>query len=378
MDMSWVIIQGFDWSSLSSRSSLYSKLASSASAISKAGINAVWFPPPSQSVDLQGYLPQEWYKLEAESNQLSAISSVKSSGMSAIADVVVNHRTAPAKDACLNQYTAFKNPDMGNWAVTRDDENCAGKADQCGCGAYDTGEVVTYSADLDHTNSGVRGLVKDYLSFLKKKGYSGWRFDLVKGYSASYVGEYVSASSPNFAVGEYFDGSTSKVTGWIKGTGSLSQAFDFPLRYTLRDAIKYNNYGSLGAYMPGVAGQDPSHAVPFLDNHDTSRDDRFGSTDQLAMGYAYILTHPGTPCVFWTDWGISSLQNSIKLMITARRAGGVTATSSLYVERHEGGLYAAYVNNGRLAVKLGTTSWAPDSNYQLSTSGNNYAIWTKK
>ena len=101
---------------------------------------------------------------------------------------------------------------QGDWAVTHDDENCAGTADQCGCGAYDTGDVVTYAPDLDHTNTGVQSAVKDYLSFLKNKGYTGFRFDMVKGYSGSYINTYVSASNPEFSVGEYWDSSVTNVS----------------------------------------------------------------------------------------------------------------------------------------------------------------------
>lgn len=208
----WVLLQGFDWSAISNRGSLYSTLKSQASFISSSGFDGVWFPPPSTSVDKEGYLPQEWYQLESESNQLAAISAVKSSGMAAIADVVVNHRTAPYKDSCTGQYTAFANPAVENWAVTKDDENCAGKADTCGCGNYDTGDVVTYAPDLDHTNYNVQALVKDYLSFLKAQGYTGFRFDMVKGYSASFIDTYCSASTPSFAVGEYWDSSVSAVS----------------------------------------------------------------------------------------------------------------------------------------------------------------------
>ena len=109
---SWVILQGFDWDALGNRGNLYSQLQGAASSIGEAGFNAIWFPPPSQSVDKEGYLPQEWYTLESESNQMNAVASVKSSGMSPLADVVVNHRTAPYIDSCTGKYTVFKNPDM--------------------------------------------------------------------------------------------------------------------------------------------------------------------------------------------------------------------------------------------------------------------------
>lgn len=55
--------------------------------------------------------------------------------------------------------------------------------------------------------------------------------------------------------------------------------------------------------------------MTFVDNHDT------GSTqnhwpfvqDRVGAGYAYILTHPGIPCVFWDHiftWG-AELRNII-------------------------------------------------------------------
>jgi alpha-amylase len=168
-----------------------------------------------------------------------------------------------------------------------------------------------------------------------------------------------------------------QVTSWIDGTGGKSNAFDFPLRYTLQNAIKSNNYGAMGWAVPGVLGVNPSHSVPFLDNHDTARDDRFGSTDQIIMGYAYILTHPGTPCVFYEDWKNGSIQSAVKALIASRRSAGITSTSAVYVEKYTAGLYAAYVNS-RIAVKLGTSSWSPsDSSYKLYTSGTNYAVWIK-
>jgi hypothetical protein len=56
----WVIFQSFDWDSLSDRGALYNIINNMASDLSNAGIDAVWFPPPSQSIDKQGYLPQQW------------------------------------------------------------------------------------------------------------------------------------------------------------------------------------------------------------------------------------------------------------------------------------------------------------------------------
>eukprot|EP00966_Prymnesium_polylepis_P081926 1897577-Prymnesium_polylepis.1 len=49
-----VAFQGFDWGALSSRAQQYTNLASAASDLASAGFGAVWFPPPSKSVDTQG------------------------------------------------------------------------------------------------------------------------------------------------------------------------------------------------------------------------------------------------------------------------------------------------------------------------------------
>ena len=133
----------------------------------------------------------------------------------------------------------------------------------------------------------------------------------------------------------------------------------------------------MGALEPGVMGQDPTHAVTFTDNHDTSRDDRFGSDDQIIMGYAYLFTHPGTPMAFWTDWNTASIQSAIKSFINVRKNSGITSTAGVYIEQHTSGLYAAYINSN-VAIKLGTSSWSPsDPSFKVYTSGSNYAIWTK-
>jgi len=50
----WVIFQAFNWEALSSRGNLYSEISGIAADLASAQINAIWLPPPSQSVDTQG------------------------------------------------------------------------------------------------------------------------------------------------------------------------------------------------------------------------------------------------------------------------------------------------------------------------------------
>jgi len=61
----------------------------------------------------------------------------------------------------------------------------------------------------------------------------------------------------------------------------------------------------------------------FIDNHDT------GSTqahwpfphNHVGQGYAYILTHPGMPCIFYDhffEWG-DTLRSEIMMLLQVRR-----------------------------------------------------------
>ena len=74
-------------------------------------------------------------------------------------------------------------------------------------GANDTGDDFDGARDLDHTSQNVQTMVKAYLDFLLNDlGYTGLRYDMVKGYSPTYTGIYNSAAQPQFSVGEYWDG----------------------------------------------------------------------------------------------------------------------------------------------------------------------------
>ena len=53
----------------------------------------------------------------------------------------------------------------------------------------------------------------------------------------------------------------------------------------------------------------------------------------VGMGYAYLLTHPGTPCVMWDhyfDWG-DDLKGKLAALLQAREAAGVHSRSKLEI-----------------------------------------------
>ena len=49
----------------------------------------------------------------------------------------------------------------------------------------------------------------------------------------------------------------------------------------------------------------------------------------LEQGYAYLLTHPGTPCLFWDDLMEPRLQQSIRTLIGVRQRNGIHCRSEV-------------------------------------------------
>ena len=392
-----IILQGFHWESWkgaadhngTSKKSWYMIMRENAPAIKAAGFTWVWFPPPSDSAAPQGYLPRKWNVLTtaygSEKELRPAINAL--APVRAMADVVVNHRVG-----VVTAKADFEEPRFPDWqkAVTSDDESKAGT------GNRDTGDGYDAGRDLDHTNPDVRATIKDYLRRLQKVGFQGWRYDLVKGYKGQFVAEYNDATKPGFSVGEYFDGDRQKVTNWIDATGGKSTAFDFPTRYLLYDSIRGDDYGRLrsvngGKVVPGgLIGFWPGMAVTFIDNHDTEwrrdkeHEQRNDSTRHfpdktVAMGYAYILTHPGIPCVFWShyfDWGPYTRERIDKL-IKVRKDNGIQSHSSVDIKEAKQGLYAAIVDQ-KVVVKLGSADWSPGDGWMVAVDGDRFAVWVKR
>ena len=304
----------------------------------------------------------------------------------ALADVVVNHRVGVATSGVDFEDPPFRD---NRAAVTRDSDSGSRG------GNWDPREMCTPGRHLDHNNPDVRTAVKHYLHRLKAVGFRGWRYDMAKGFNGKFVGEYNDATAPELSVGEFFDGDRQKVTNWIDITGGRSGAFDFPTRFLLYAACTTGDYGSLRSGNAGRAGPGglvgywPSHSVTFLDNHDTEHrreEEHRRSNDGIhhfpgktvAMGYAYLLTHPGVPCVYWShyfDWDDYTRQRIERLM-QIRKSTGIHARSRVDIHEARVGLYAANID-GKVAVKLGPQPWSPGAGWQLAVDGERFAVWTR-
>jgi alpha-amylase len=386
-------LQAFDWNDISDRAAHFGKLSGRASEFSGAGFSHVWTPPPSQSVDSQGYLPGKWYNIEGGDSLKKFTSALSASGVKPVCDIVINHRTAAATDSCNGEYISFASPDWGPWGVVSNDAKCdsGNYCDgSCSCGGADTGDNFCPAPDVDHTNSQVQSDIVAWLKWLKSTyNFAGWRFDFAVGFSPSYIKQYVSGAGGDFAVGEYFDTNADKVSSWASGSGQ--HAFDFPQRFALKSAIASGDFSQLrwGQNPLGFAGMDAASACTFLDNHDTARpsgqgggDGGFGNDYDIMLGYAYILTHPAFPWVFLPHLDGSNGAD-IKKLVGIRNSAKVSPADLPYIATAANGVYAAYIGtqtegSGKLAMKVGPDSWSPSgSGWGVAASGNNWAVWTK-
>ena len=381
-----VMLQGFHWTSWQA-APWWDVIAGKAGDIASSGINLVWLPPSSDAASNEGYIPRRWYvqdsKYGTKAQLQKAIGALHGGGVKVLADIVINHRVGSGG------WANFTEPAWGPEAVCSDDEWPGAK------GHPDTGKSVPYARDLDHTQPFVQKDTKDWMNWLKTEiGYDGWRYDFVRGYGTQYLAMYNDATSPAFAVAEIWDdfeinnvnAHRQRLADYIDSVGGRIAAFDFTTKAVLQQAVSAGEYWRLKDAQgkpAGLIGWWPAKAVTFIDNHDTGASTGGTSQnmwpfpgDRVMEGYAYILTHPGVPCVYWPhfyDWG---LHDQIKALIGARKSAGITSTSAVAVQAADNSRYAAIVD-GKLAVKIGPGDWDPGAGWDLAASGKNYAVWTK-
>ncbi len=387
-----VLLQGFHWYAdnywYHPPRGWWGVLADKAPEVGRAGFDLVWFPPVSNG----SYYPKQWYDLDSQWGKkdelFKAVRAMHSAGVKVVADIVLNHRNGTA------DWYDFTNPDWPSTVIVRNDEWQGSPKS-----LYDDeGQGDFGCRDLDHRAATVQEETKVFLRWLKNTvGFDGWRYDMVKGYPGRYVGLYDAASNPVFSVGEYYDSNRQLLADWVDSTDSASNkknaatVFDFTTKFNLMQAIENERYELMNdnGRPSGMIGWWPAKTVTFVENHDTSpRDPNFLQTasaeyrTQRLMGYAYILTHPGIPSVFWPhffDWG-SEYRAKLQALVGVRKAAGLHSTSRMAILAASNELYAAVIDGDdkRVVVKLGRNwGWNPGSGWTLETSGDRYAVWTQ-
>lgn len=400
---SGVMLQGFYWDSYDHTS--WAQLTSKASDL-KGYIDLVWIPQSAKTVGSpsMGYDPLYWFShydssFGTEAELRTLISTFKSAGIGTIADVVINHRGNVSNWVDFPKET-YKGTtyQLLSTDICADDDDGATKtwADANGytlSSNKDTGEGWSGMRDLDHNSSNVQANVKAYLNMLLNDfGYAGFRYDMTKGYSGSFTGLYNSNANPTYSVGEYWDGNATTVEAWLNATkvnGVIqSAAFDFPFRYTVRDAINGTTDGTVGSSSDWTKLSNASlaattayqqYAVTFVENHDTEYRSSTSPQDPIRKdtlaANAFLLAMPGTPCIFYKHW--ATYEQELKSMIDARKIAGITNQSSFTNMRSNTKYYANKVSGSKadLIVLVGddVSAYTPSSSsYTQILSGYHY------
>lgn len=393
-----VMLQGFYWDSF--KDTRWVKLQKQAPDFN-GYFSLVWLPQSGKTNGSlsMGYDPYYFFNQNSSfgtADELrSLINTFRSNGIGTIADVVINHHQT-------NGWWSFPRETYGTETyqlqttdiVANDDAHNAGyttaaQAQRDGItlsSNNDEGEDFSGMRDLDHKSANVQRIVKAYEYFLVNDlGYIGFRYDMVKGFDGSHVGNYNDAAGINFSVGECWDNSGT-ITNWINATGKRSAAFDFQFKYVVNNAANTGNWGNLGQHNP--QGDMPlinnnayrRYAVTFVENHDTQlrADDSSNGPlqrDTLAAN-AYMLAMPGTPCVFYRHY--QAYPDQIKAMIDARKAAGITNTSDYSPYRSTAAYYGCIVNGTKadLLVLVGSGYSEPAANRFVKVlSGRHYAYY---
>jgi len=381
-----VMLQGFYWDSYTD--SKWTNLESQADELSQY-FNLIWIPNSAYAnatSNNMGYHPVYWFDHKSafgtEAELRSMIQTFKQKGTGIIEDVVINHRASVNSNWLNFPKETFKGVEYQLTAadICYDDE--AKDNGYTPTGAKDTGEAWGGARDLDHTGENVQKNVMAYEDFLLNDlGYTGFRYDFVKGFAPRFVGLYNKTANVQFSVGECWDGKKEVVTDWINGTKQdsiiQSAAFDFPLKYYINDAFSDGKWNRLNG---GCLADDDNYkryAVTFVDNHDTGRFGECPLYANVEAANAYILTMPGTPCVWLSHW--KTYKTTIKRLISIRRAVGITNQSAILIKNASSVGYILNVEGtqGKALLLLGEAA-TTTMGYKLALEGTNFKLYVSE
>ncbi len=333
----------------------------------EAGVDKVWLPQFAKSASggySMGYDPADYFDLGeydqygtvetrfgSKDELLALIDEIHNQGMDVIADIVINHNGGGAEE--LNTLTGETKYTLFNQDTQT---NMSGRFDRTWQDFHPNNEFESDEGDLFFAERDLclqcprvqeelwinENSVAQY--YKNELGIDGWRFDYVKGFNANVIKQWNEATGNMFSVGENFDGNPDVLKNWVEASGS--GAFDFAAFYIMekafdsqRDLTLLNDNMLLKIY--------PDKAVTFAGNHDTDDREEQGPTGYIDtkyknLAYAYILTHPGTPTLFYSDYEQKldkTELNNLMLVNKTIAAGDLTilkAEKKEYIARREG------------------------------------------
>jgi len=369
-----VMMQAFYWDAPAKedkRGEWWNNIAEKVPQLAASGIDSLWLPPFSKCANPEsnGYDPYDYFDLGDIDQKGSTktfygnreelvrlIQLMRQHNMSAIADLVINHNSGADEEETnpldgVKRWTKF-NPESGKFPR---DWNCfhPSRFER----VMIEGENFAGFPHLCHRNPRVYEAMFEYARLaIEDLDFDGLRFDFVKGFGAWMIGllskyQYQKKDGSEFApfvVGEYWSG-PDDIHNWLDGVQAVTDqqiaAFDFPLRYKLKDVCDTPNYDLRTlCNNDAVSAARPFNAVTFTENHDMGGNE---VVNDKMLGYSFILVSDGYPCIFWWDYFNCELArpqspNGIDALIAAhhKHAGGEScvlhADPDLYIMQRGG------------------------------------------
>ncbi|MEE2771495.1 MAG: alpha-amylase [Bacteroidota bacterium] len=350
-----VMMQAFYWD-VEPRFEWWTNLTGKVAGWSDAGINRIWIPVAtkgqsggySMGYDVSDYFDfgefsqhgtiETRFGSRAELEEL--IQTAHDNDVEVIEDIVINHNSGggleynPYRDK--DTYTLF-DEEHGNASgmFNRNYEDFYPNS----VSNYDPGSLFYAETNLDHNRERVQdwlwkkdnSVAKYYQNVM---GFDGWRFDYVLGYEPWVVKAWLDEVG-GFSVVELWDGNADVLKNYVEETGS--RAFDFASFYKLEEGL--DRYEDLNSLTGSQLWQTyPDKSVTFTANHDTEKDsneDNYIKRENKMKAYAYIMTHPGYPCVFYLDYEDSEFQDELQNLIAIHNSLATGETEVLYVDEDE-------------------------------------------
>ena len=422
---SGVMMQAFYWD-VEPRFEWWNTISDKLGTWSDAGVNRIWIPPASKGQSggySMGYDPSDYFdfgnyeqhgtiptRFGTREELENLISTAHDNNIEVIADMVLNHNSGGGLE-----YNPYRKRDT----YTLFDEthgNASGMFNRNyedfypnSVSEYDPPSLFYQETNLDHHREHVQDwLWKDENSVAKYyknvMGFDGWRFDYVLGFEDFVIKDWLEAVG-GFSVSELWDGNPDVLRNHIEATGS--GVFDFAAFYVMEQAFD-RNHDLTGLTNDQVWQTHPEKAVTFTANHDTEKDgneDNIISPENKLKAYAFIMTHPGYPTVFYLDYENTEFQDQLNKLINIHNSLATGTLNVIYADNDEYIMQrSGDANNPGLILYLNTsdntkrrtvtTSWndmilmdySENSNYypHVNESGevtieapaNGYAIWS--
>lgn len=375
---SGVMMQSFYWD-VEPRHEWWNNLSDKVADWADAGIDRLWLPVATKGQSggySMGYDVSDYFdfgnfnqhgtvptRFGTRAELESLIKKSHDNGLEVIADIVINHNSGGGEEYNPyrehNTYTLFDET-HGNASgmFNRNYENFYPNSTS----NYYDNSLFYPETNLDHHQEYVQNwLWKDENSvaqyYKNVMGFDGWRFDYVKGFEPWVIKEWMDAVG-GFAVAENWDGNGAVLADYVEETGI--SAFDFATFYKLEEGLdRHNDLTYLERDM--LWKTHPDKAVTFTANHDTEKDentDNYISSKNKLKAYSYILTHPGYPTIFYSDYENAAFQDKLNKLILIHNT---IATGDVEI---------LYVDNDEYIMKRQGNGTNPGLILYISTSGN--------